>query len=202
LDKEMMTPQSATLTAPLSGEPKNAEIAQVVRDLLTPIMETIGQLLRDNTEAMQQIAAAQQLASARISDLEKRMRLQTPMSKTQEKYVQDAIRRRAKEILEAKCTPDKKAVTKLSGAIRKSILTRHGVATLRECPAYDYETTLAQVSKWNDFPVVREIAREAREREEAFVAERDPAAGDHGQAAGERRGDQPADETETGGGAV
>lgn len=178
------------------------ELSQVVRDLLTPIMETIGQLLRDNTEAMQQIAAAQQMASARISDLEARMRLQTPLSKAQEKYVQDAIRKRAREILETKCAPDRKAVTKLSGAIRKSVLTRLGVATLRECPAYDYQTVLNQVEKWMDFPQVREIVREAKEREKADLESRDPAAGGADPAAGERRDDQPADETETGGGAV
>lgn len=144
----------------------------VVRDIMAPLMESIGMMLKHNTEAMEQIAAAQQMTSQRIAELEKRVRLQTPMSRTQEKYIGDAIRARARELLEGKgYGEDKKAVTKLSAAIRRSVLTRWGVSGFREAPAYDYDTALRQIGMWNDLMIVRDVIKEARKREEAAVEE-------------------------------
>lgn len=149
--------------------PQTAELVSVVvRDIMGPLMESIGKMLKHNTEAMEQIAAAQQMTSQRIGELEKRVRLQTPMSRTQEKFINDAIRARARAILDSKgYGEDKKAATKLGSAIRKSLLARWGVASLREAPAYDYDTALKQVELWNDLLAIRDAAREARERAEA-----------------------------------
>ena len=157
---ELMRREDAALS------PETVEIVSVVvRDMMAPLMESIGKMLKHNTEAMEQIAAAQQMTSQRIADLEKRMRLQTPMSRTQEKYIGDAIRARARELLDTKgYADDKKAVTKISGAIRKSVLTRWGVASLREAPAYDYETALKQIGMWNDLMAIRDVVKEARNR--------------------------------------
>ncbi len=152
-------------------------VAAVVRDMMGPIMESIGKMLKHNTEAMEQIAAAQQMTSQRIRDLEQRVRLQTPMSKTQEKYITDAVRARARELLDgAGYADDKKAVTKLGAAIRKSLLTRWGVSTLREAPAYDYETALEQIGMWNDALTLRDVKKAARQRAEEGE-ERDAASG-------------------------
>lgn len=154
-----------------SLSPQTAQIVSVVvRDIMGPLMENIGKMLRHNTEAMEQIAAAQQLTSQRISDLEKRVRLQTPMTKAQEKYINDAIRMRARELLDGRgLSDDRKAVTKLGNAIRRSVLARWGVNSLREAPAYDYETAIGQIGMWNDAMAVRDIVKEARSR----AAERD-----------------------------
>ena len=67
-------------------------VSVVVRDMMAPIMESIGKMLEHNTQAMEQIAAAQQITSDRIASLEKRVRLQTPMSKSQENCINTAIR--------------------------------------------------------------------------------------------------------------
>ena len=149
--------------------PQTVEVVSVVvRDIMAPLMESIGKMLQHNTEAMEQIAAAQQLTSQRISDLEKRVRLQTPLSRTQEKYINDAIRSRARELLDGKgFADDKKAVSKLSAAIRKSVLARYGVGSLREAPAYDYEVALKQIAMWNDLMTIRDVIKEARKRAEA-----------------------------------
>lgn len=141
-------------------------VSMVVRDMMAPIMETIGKMLEHNTQAMEQIAAAQQITSDRIASLEKRVRLQTPMSKSQENCINSAIRARARELLDNRgFADDKKAVTKLSGIIRKSVLARYGVGSLREAPAYDYDTAMKQVSMWNDRIALRDVEKEARERE-------------------------------------
>ncbi|MBR1565143.1 MAG: hypothetical protein IJ649_00125 [Oscillospiraceae bacterium] len=161
--------------------PETAEIVSVVvRDVMAPIMQSIGKMLEHNTQAMEQIAAAQQITSDRIASLEKRVRLQTPMSKSQENCINTAIRARARELLDPRgFADDKKAVTKLGGVIRKSVLARYGVGSLREAPAYDYETAMKQVSMWNDRLAVRDIEKEARAREAAAVEEAErPAAVD------------------------
>lgn len=173
--------------------PETVEVVSVVvRDIMAPLMESIGKMLKHNTEAMEQIAAAQTLTSQRIADLEKRVRLQTPMTKTQEKYIGDAIRARARELLDAKgYADDKKAVTKLSGAIRKSVLTRWGVSSLREAPAYDYETALKQIGMWSDFMAIRDVTKEARKRAEMAMVPTEQPAGMDGQEALARPDDQP-----------
>ena len=173
--------------------PETVEVVSVVvRDIMAPLMESIGKMLKHNTEAMEQIAAAQTLTSQRIADLEKRVCLQTPMTKTQEKYIGDAIRARARELLDAKgYADDKKAVTKLSGAIRKSVLTRWGVSSLREAPAYDYETALKQIGMWSDFMAIRDVTKEARKRAEMAMVPTEQPAGMDGQEALARPDDQP-----------
>lgn len=159
--------------------PETAEIVSVVvRDVMAPLMESIGKMLQHNNEAMEQIAAAQQMTSQRIADLEKRVRLQTPMSRTQEKYINDAIRNRARELLDNKgYADDKKAVSKLGAAIRKSVLTRWGVSALREAPSYDYETALKQIAIWSDLMAIRDVVKEARARAETDLAAAEQTAG-------------------------
>jgi len=159
--------------APETGltAPEIQVISAVVREMMAPVMENIGTILERNSQAMERIAATQQMMSQRISDLEKQVRLKTPMSKAQEKCVNEAIRARAREIMEGKgYGEDKKAITRLAGQIRKSVLARYGVDTLREAPAYDYETALAQARSWNDLLAIRDAAKEARKRAE--MAER------------------------------
>ncbi len=142
-------------------------LATVVQQMMAPVMEQIGSILERTNQAMERIAATQQMMNSRIADLEKQVRLKTPLSKSQEKCVNDAIRARARELLEAKgYAEDRKAVTKLSGCIRRAVLARYGAGSLRDYPAYDYDTALEQVKRWNDFPEVKVILREARERNE------------------------------------
>ena len=141
------------------------KISSLVRDMMAPVMQSIGKMLEHNTQAMEQIAAAQQMTSERIAQLEKRVRLQTPLSKSQEKCINDAIRAKARKLLDGRgYADDKKAMTKLGGYIRKSILTRYGVGSLREAPAYDYDTALKQVDMWTDLIAIRDVEKEARAR--------------------------------------
>lgn len=142
-------------------------ISTVVQQIVGPVMANIGEILERNSQAMERIAATQQMMSARISDLEKQVRLKTPLSRSQEKCINDAIKARAREVLDAKgLADDRRAVTRIGGFIRKSVLARYGVDSLREAPAYDYETALAQVKGWMDLLVIRDVAKEAKKRAE------------------------------------
>lgn len=143
-------------------------ISTVVQGMMAPVMEQIAVIVQHSTEAMERIAATQQMMSTRISDLEKQVRLKTPMSRAQERCLNDAIRARARELMDSKgFADDRKAVIRLSALIRKSLLARYGVDSLREAPAYDYETAMEQARSWNDLLAVRDTVRDARKRAEA-----------------------------------
>lgn len=140
-------------------------IADVIRGMMEPVMNSIAKLLKNNTEAMEQIAASQQAMSNRITDLEKQMRLQTPMTSKQVQYLNDAIRDRARELLDKRgYADDKKAVTKLGNAIRKSVLSRYGVGSLRDIPRHEYQVALNQIGMWNVIITIRDVEKEAHKR--------------------------------------
>lgn len=154
-----------TDSGPIMPQEQIQLVTALVQQMMAPVMENIGTILERNSQAMERIAATQQMMSTRISELEKQVRLKTPMSRAQENYINGAVRARARELLESRgYADDKKAVTKLGGMIRKSILTRYGVNSLREAPAYDYETALDQIKFWNDLPSIRDVAKEAQKR--------------------------------------
>lgn len=158
-------------------------VSTMMQQMLAPVMENIGKILERNNQAMERIAATQQMMSTRMSDLEKQVRLKTPLSRAQETYINNAIRARARELLESRgFDEDKKAVTKLGSAIRRSILERYGVNSLREAPAYDYETALDQVKFWNNPSVIREVAKEAQARADMAVETAEQPAGVDGDA--------------------
>lgn len=143
------------------------QLSQAVQGMIAPVFEQFGAILERTNQAIERIAASNAMMNARITELEKQVRLQKPVSRSQENYINEAIRKRARELLDAKgCADDRKAVTKLGSAIRKAVLSRHGAGSLRDVPAYDYETTLEQVGGWNDFMAVRDVAREAMKRAE------------------------------------
>ncbi len=165
---------------PMSGEQMQA-VSLVVQQMMEPVMANMCKLLERNNEAMERIAATQQMMSTRISDLEKQVRLKTPMSRAQENCINAEIRAKARELLDKKgCSDDRKAVSKLGGIIRKSILTRYGVDSLREAPAYDYETALDQIKYWNDMIAIRDVVKEAKERAEKAMDKAEQAAREDG----------------------
>ena len=165
-------------SAPVMNEEQMRIVSAMMQQMLAPVMENMGKILERNNQAMERIAATQQMMSTRISDLEKQVRLKTPLSRAQESYVNTAIRARAKALLESRgFDGDRKAVTKLGGMIRKSLLERYGVTSLREAPAYDYETALEQVKFWNNPSAIREVAKEAQARADLDVAQAEQPAG-------------------------
>lgn len=170
-----------------------AIITGIVQQMMGPVIKSMGEILERNNQAMERIAATQQMMSTRISDLEKQVRLKTPMSKAQENYINTAIREKARALLEERgCVDDRKAVTKLGSMIRKCVLERYGVNSLREAPAYDYETALELVKYWDDIQAVKAIAGEAKERAEKNLAVSEHVAGADGERE-EARAVNPAD---------
>ena len=139
-------------------------IGDVIAELIRPVMQTIGKMLENNTAALEQLSAAQTVQNDRLEALEKQIRLQTPVTGKQVTYLNDAIRAKARLLLDKWEIDDKKAVTKLGNAIRKAVLSRYGIANLREIPKHEYNVAMTQIDIWNDALTVRDIVKDARNR--------------------------------------
>ncbi|MBE5791649.1 MAG: hypothetical protein E7322_05765 [Clostridiales bacterium] len=144
----------------------NAAIGQMIREILSPVLEAMTHFMRNNTEALDRLAAAQKIQTDRMEALEKQIRLNTPITKQQEKYLADAIRTKSRELLSKRRIEDDKAIRKLSGAIRKSVFARYGISSMREIPKHEYQVAMSQISIWNDLMCIRDAVKEARGREE------------------------------------
>lgn len=142
-----------------------AAVNVAIREVIMPFMASLSEMMKNNTEALQYLAAQQKVQTDRMEALEKQIRLNTLVTPTQSRYLNDAIRKRAKEILNKKgCDEDKKAVTKLSAAIRKAVLSRYGIASMNEIPKHEYSVAMQQIDTWNDALTVMTVAREAKGR--------------------------------------
>lgn len=136
----------------------------IITELMRPVMQTIGKMLENNTAALEQLSAAQSVQNDRLEALEKQIRLQTPVSSKQVSYLNDAIRARARDLLDKRDVDDAKATVKLGNAIRKAVLSRYGISNLREVPKHEYNVALQQIGMWSDALTVRDVVKEARGR--------------------------------------
>ncbi len=138
------------------------ELGGVIAELMKPVVAAIGKALENNTAALEQLASAQSIQNERLAELEKQIRLQTPVTNQQVKYLNDATKRRARELLDKRGVTDQKAVTKLAGAIRKAVLARYGISHLREVPKHEYTIAMQQIGMWMNILTIMDIAQEAR----------------------------------------
>ena len=138
----------------------------IISELIRPVMQSIGKLLENNTAALEQLSSAQVIQNDRLEALEKQIRLQMPVTGKQVSFLNDEIRNRSRELLDKRGIDDKKAVTKLGNMIRKAVLARYGVSSLREVPKYEYQVAMSQIDMWNDALLVRDIIKDFKERTE------------------------------------
>lgn len=139
-------------------------VASVVEQIMRPMLESMGAMMQRMSEAVEHIATSQDVMRNRLEALEKQSRLETPVTDRQAKYLAEAAREKAAEILAKKDVTDKKAVAKLAGVIRKAVMQRYGKGSLREIPRCEYNVAMSQIESWNRAGEVVRIVSEARER--------------------------------------
>lgn len=150
--------------------PEQAQaIPAIIQQMMGPLVEAMGKMLENNTNALNQLAVAQQVQADRLGALERQIRLNTLVTPQQVKYLNDAIRKRAYELLDKRGCNDRKAMTRLGGAIRKALLAHYGVGALHDVPKHEYGVAMNLIGTWNDMLCVRDIVKDARARE--FEAE-------------------------------
>lgn len=165
------------------------QLGMVVSEMMRPLAVALADALKNNTAALEQIAATQSIQNERMAALEKQIRLQTPVTPRQVTYLNDAIRARACELLNAEGVRDGLATKRLGNAIRKAVLMRYGISGLREVPKHEYSVALSQIGLWNDAMTVWDVAKEAKDRAEMALAAVEPAAGLDGNAPDEGQAD-------------
>lgn len=151
------------------GDAYPPELAQVIERVLSPVVEAMARMMKNNTEALDRLAATQKVQSDRMEAMERQIRLNTLVTPQQVRYFNEAIRKRAREQLN-KFAPayldDQKAVKALSAMIRRAVLTRYGVSALHEIPKHEYPVVLSQVQTWSDALGTRDVLKGVRSREE------------------------------------
>lgn len=144
-----------------------AMAAAVVEQIMRPMLENMGAFMTKMSEAVEHIATSQDVMRNRLEALEKQVRLSTPVTEREEKYLKDAVRAKARALLVEKQIEDKKAISKLAGLIKKSVLIRYGYGSFRDIPHCEYNVAMSQIETWNNALEVYRIVKEARERAEA-----------------------------------
>ncbi len=158
-------------------------IPAIIQQMMGPIVETMSKLLEHNAEALDQLAGAQRVQNDRLEALEKQIRLNTLVTPQQVRYMNDAIRARARELLYKREIEDAGAVKKLGNAIRKSVLARYGISALHEIPKHEYSVAMNQIGMWSDALQVLDVVKEARKRaEQVDMARAEQSASAHGMA--------------------
>lgn len=163
MPNEMMEKRDSLIP---ENDDNGAALGNMIREILSPMLEAMTHFMRNNTEALDRLAATQKIQADRMEALEKQIRLNTPVTKQQEKYLSDAIRAKARELLFKRGVEDEKATRKLATAIRKSVLARYGITSMREIPKHEYSVAMSQINMWNDMMCVRDAVKEARGRDE------------------------------------
>lgn len=144
-----------------------AAASAMLEQIMRPMLESMGQFMTKMSEAVEHIATSQDVMRNRLEALEKQVRLSTPVTEREEKYLKDAVRAKARTLLAEKQIEDKKAISKLAGLIKKSVLMRYGYGSFRDIPHCEYNVAMSQIETWNNALEVYEIVKEARERAEA-----------------------------------
>lgn len=137
----------------------------LIRQMMGPIVETMSKLLEHNAQALEQLAGAQKVQNDRLEALERQIRLNTPVTPQQVRFMNDAIRGRARELLIKREIEDTGMIRRLGNAIRKSVLARYGVSALHEIPKHEYPVAMNQIAMWNDALLIRDCVRSARGQE-------------------------------------
>ena len=158
---DFMQMQSAKQSYTLTQEQAQT-LPALIEQMIAPLMETMAKMIAHNTEALNQVARTQQVQADRMEALEKQIRLNTPVTPQQAKYLGEEIKNRARELLAKYDVEDAKAVRKLGSAIRKAVLTRSGIGSLAELPKCEYTVAMSQIQMWNEMLRVRDCVREAR----------------------------------------
>ena len=145
---------------------------------MRPLMEAVAGLLEGNVTALNEIVAHMEMQNERIAALERTLKRRMPVTSVQVRYMNEAIRTRAHALLDGKDGIDNRDYTKLARLIRRDVMVRCGVSSLREMPDHEYSVSMEQIKMWSDALAIRNIMWEAQDRVEAETARTtEPAAG-------------------------
>lgn len=140
-------------------------LGAMLKTILNPLISSMAQLLKNNTEAIQNIAEQQRIQSERMERLEEALKWNTLVTPAQVRFINGAIKNRAREVLSKKNLQDDPAAIKtVAAAIRKAVLSRYGVPAMHDIPKHEYPVVMQQISQWTDLLILLDAAKKARNR--------------------------------------
>lgn len=148
----------------------DTEGVYVAAEEVRSIFETTVKLLGGYSETMQQVGQVLTMLNDRMEALERTVKRRLPVTSTQVRYMNEAIRKRTHALLDGKDGIDAQAYAKLGRIIRRDVLVSCGAASLREIPDHEYSASMDQIGMWNNVLALRDVVLEARERVETLEA--------------------------------
>ena len=140
------------------------QISAVLQGVIGPLFKALSDTVAQNAQALERFAALQAQQNARMEQLERQMRLNTPVTSQQVRYINNAIRDKAKALLDEKKVDDPTATKKLANVIRKALLVHYGVSATNELPKCEYSVVMDWINRWFAPAKIRAIAQEVQER--------------------------------------
>lgn len=122
----------------------------MVQTVMEGFVGQITRVLENNSRAMEQCAQAVNGVNERMNELEKQMRVNTPLTHAMANYLTKAIRDRARELAATNAPEYPKAPAAVGREIRKALFTHYGVSDMRSIPrhAYDVAMERVQAQRW------------------------------------------------------
>jgi len=179
MKNDMMLPKTDLSVAP-----------EIIRQMMGPLVEAMAKLLENNTQALNQLSQAQQVQNDRLEALERQIRLNTPVTRAQARYIAGCCRERAKDLLDKSGAATAWSVRKLTGVIKKDVLAIYGVTAMEEIPRHEYQVAMNSAKTWNSLRLLRETVKEARRRVQEDGGGAEQIAGMDGEKAGPGVDDQ------------
>lgn len=149
--------------APLSQTELAQTVGVLIEQMMSPILQGMVTMIQQNTKAMEAIAEQQAAQSRKMDELERQLRFAVPVSSTQVRYINSAIRERARELLDKFDVRGKEDIARLGRIIRKSVLSRYGCGSVSEIPKCEYMSAIKAAETWMDTFQVRDVVRGAGE---------------------------------------
>lgn len=123
--------------------------------------EALQRVMQPIVEALEKLAAMQKVQSDRLTALEREIRVNTPVTPVQVKYINAAMKDRAKALLlPFGAEGDRKKANRVTALIRKAMLVECGVGNMSEIPRCDYHAVMDNIGMWNSRMQVKKIAEE------------------------------------------
>lgn len=121
-----------------------------------------AQAVAQMAQAMRGMADMVRATNERMAALEQQVRLLTKVTPAQASEINARIRTRAAELCESyHCIGSEKAAV---AAIRRDMKLTQGVQSMRDLPRCEYKVALHQVALWDDYKIMKGIARKEKSR--------------------------------------
>lgn len=130
----------------LRDDPRNMIQAEIITEAMRPFMAF-----------MQEVVNQMQAQTNRIEALEKQVRLNTPMTGAQVKYIKAGMKEKATELILDAGGKEKGTINKAARAIKTDVLRQFGAGNISEIPRHEYQACRNYIDSWTNRRLIRKL---------------------------------------------